>query len=217
MPLDAPSATVMVSAAQLAQMQADQAKVQEMLAQREIEATAANIRATAASGQIESLARSHRAEIEAERNRAAAIAAKAELASALARQPILPHAVEQLTSILGSDITATPDGKGGFTVLSKDYRDVTSYVTATLAAPDFAHFRSDTKPAIAPVNRPNPAAPELPTEPKNHGEFIVAMAKQRREAESARAASVPASMDPSQSFCLGTRKGPAWGSPFFGR
>ena len=210
-----PPNTINVPVAQLQAMEADRARVQEMLAQRELDATAANIRATAASGAVDQLARSHRQEIEQERQRAATIAAKAELASALARQPLLPHAVDQLASILSKDITATPDGRGGFSILSKDYKDVSTFVTETLAQPTFSHFRSDLQPPAPPVNRPTQPATDLP-EPKNYGEFVLAEAAKQRSAEAARAAAKPATLDMAQPFGIPQGR-PAYGSPLFSR
>ena len=219
MALESTPGTVLVPAAQFAEMRANQAKVEEMLAAREIEATAANIRATAASGQVEALARSHRAEIEQERQRAAAIAAKSELTAALAKQPVLPAAVDQLTSILGSEISASPDGRGGYNVMSKDYRPVAEFVQSKLADPSFSHFRSDVRPQ-PPVNRPTPPPTELIAEPANLGQaFIANFQKQRQAVESKNSATDPR-LDPSQSFGLGqSRGGPAWGGalPGLGR
>jgi hypothetical protein len=217
MALETHPTTVSIPREQLAQMEADRRQVQELLAQRELDATSANIRAQAAAGQVEQLARSHRQEIEAERNRAAQIAAKAELATALSRQPLLPHAAEQLTSILGSHISASPDGKGGYNVLSKDYRDVSTYVSDTLASPEFSHFRSDVKPQ-SPVNRPNQPAPETSIEqPRNFGEALVANYQQQRQATEAANSATDPRMDLSKPMGLGpARGGPAWGSAFPG-
>jgi hypothetical protein len=213
MPLEHNAGTVMVTTAQFAEMKANQAKVEEMLAAREIEATAANIRATAASGQVEQLARSHRQEIEQERQRAASIAAKAELATALAKQPLLPHAIEQLSSLLAPEITATDNGRGGFNILSRDYKDVSTFVADTLASTSYSHFRADAKPQ-PPVNRPTPTAPQFP-EPKNAGESIIAAAQARREAEAAARAGTSAATDMSQGFGIPSGK-PAWSNMGFG-
>ncbi len=223
MPLDnTQPQTVMVPVAQLQQMQADQAKVQELLAQRDLDATAATIRAQAAIGQVESLARTHRAEVEAERQRAATIAAKAELTAALAKQPLVPHGVDQLTAILGSDITATPDSKGGFTVLSRDYRDVESYVQARLADPHFAHFRSDRQQAPTPVTKPSAPPMELPAEPRSLSEAFIANFQMQQQAREAGRVSNDPRLDPSRA--VGLRKNnangpaiggllPGWGTP----
>jgi hypothetical protein len=213
MALDTNPTTVMVPVAELAQMRADQKQIQELAAAREVEASAATLRASALSGQFEAMARSHRAEIEAERNRAGAIAAKAELATALAQQPLLPAAVGQLASILGPDVVATPDGKGGFQVLSKDYRSVGEFVQSKLADPAYAHFRADIKPQ-SPVNRPNQPSPETSiAEPSNLGHALIQNYQSQRQAADAQKSGIDPRLDPSQSFGLGGARG---GSPLRG-
>ena len=166
-------------------MEADRANVQQLLAQRELDATAANIRAQAASGQIEQLARTHRQEIEQERQRAASIAAKAELTAALAKQSLVPHSVEQLTAILALR-TLPPQSihDREMTVRSKDYRDVSTYVESKLSDPSYAHFRSDKQPP-APVNKPAPNTPELPTDVPTLGHAFIANHLAKQQAQSA--------------------------------
>jgi hypothetical protein len=212
-----PPDKVLVSTAELAQMRADQQKIQELATAREVEASAATLRAAAVSGQFEQMARSHRQEIEQERNRAAAIAAKAELASALAQQPLVPAAAGQLASILSSEIISTPDGRGGYQVLSKDYRSVGEFVQSKLADPAYAHFRADQKPA-PPVNRPNQPSTELPAEPRTLSEALIATHQHFQAAHQSAGEQKSPLLDPSQGFGGFGRKGPSWGGlPGFGR
>jgi hypothetical protein len=217
MALESSPQTVMVPVAQLAEMRASQAKMEEMLAARELETTTATLRAASVSGQFEQLASSHRQELQAERNRAAQIAARAELTSELSKQQLVPHAAEQLASILGSELITSPDGQGNYRVMSRDYRPVGEYIQAKLADPAYAHFRADQKPA-APVNRPNQPAPDTSIEqPRNFGEALIAnFQSQRQAAEAANSATDPR-MDLSKPMGLGpARGGPAWGSAFPG-
>ena len=105
MPLDnTQPQIVMVPVARLQQMQADQAKVQELSAQSPLGCNGRNHTAQAAIGQVESwlapiALKSRRAK------RAATIAAKAELTAALAKQPLVPHGVDQLN---GNSVQTLP-------------------------------------------------------------------------------------------------------------
>jgi hypothetical protein len=211
-------ATVLVPVAQLAQMQADQAAVQQMLAQKELEATASAIRATAASGQVEQLARTHRQELETERQRAANVAKQAELTQVLARQDLVPSAVGQLSQLWSNSLIAEPQGNS-FAVRTSTYQDVPTFVQEQLSKPEYAHYRNNL-PTSAPVNRPSqpgqPATTTVAEEPKNLGAALVANFQAQKQARDSQIAATHSSADMSQSFGLGARRGPAWGSPLFG-
>jgi hypothetical protein len=215
MALETNPSVVHIPVEQLRQMEADRIQVQQMLAQKELDATAANIRAEAALGRADTLARNHRAEVEAERARAAAFATKAELSRALASQPLVPGGAEQLTSLWNNQLRADPT-TDGFNVRTDSFQDVTTFVTSQLARPEYAHYRRDTQPA-PPVNRPAPTVLDSPTEqPRNYGEYIVQMAAQHRAAEADRAAAKPATLDMSQGFGIPNGR-PVYGSPLFSR
>jgi hypothetical protein len=212
MALETTPTTVMVRVEELNQMRANQQQIQEMLAARELEATSATLRATAVSGQFEQLARSHRQEIETERQRAASFAAKSELARSLASQPLVPGGAEQLTSIWSGQLRADPTADG-FNVRTESFQDVNTFVTSQLSRPEFAHFRRDTQPT-APVNRPTQPSPETSiAEPSNLGQALIQNYHSQRQAVDASKSGIDPRLDPSQSFGLGNARG---GSAFRG-
>jgi hypothetical protein len=216
MALEINPSTIHVPVEQLRQMEADRIQVQQLLAQKELDATAANIRAEAALGRADNLARSHRAEVEAERAKASAFATKAELSRALASQPLVPGGAEQLTSLWSNQLRADQTADG-YSVRTDTFQDVPTFVASQLSKPEYAHYRRDTQPA-PPVGRPAPTVLDSPAvEPRNHGEYLVMMAQQQRQAAEAKNSATDPRLDPSQSFGLGSRKGPAWGGSLFGR
>jgi hypothetical protein len=185
-PAPAPT-TVNVSAAELKELQSAAAQYQQLIAQKELEATAANIRAAQAAGETEALARQHRQNIEAERARAASVAKKAELAQALAGRPLVPGAASQLSHLWNSELhaDATTDG---FAVRTAGFQDVNTFVTEQLARPEYSHFLANS-PATPPATRPatpGAAAPATPTpqpEPVDLGSRLLAEYQQRRAAQ----------------------------------
>jgi hypothetical protein len=207
MPIDTPQ-TVQVPAATLAQMQADSAQLQQLVAQRELDAAAANIRAQAAAGQVESLARSHRQEIEAERERAGNVAKRAELALALSQHQLAPGAVGQLAELWSGTLRVDPS-PNGYAVRTASYQDVPTFVSEQLSRPEYAHFKGGSQPA-APASTGAPAAPAQPAEqpapPKNYGEAILFHAAAAKAARDA-ANTGHTTTDLSKGFGLG--KGPA--------
>jgi hypothetical protein len=180
---------VSIPAETLAALQNAAAQAQATIAAKESEARAADARAMISRGETEAVLKRHQTEIAETKAKTAKLAVATELSRALASQPLNPHAVSQLETILGSELVAdeTPTG---FSVRTRDFRDVNSYVASRLATPEFAHFKANggqSAPATASNPAPAPAQPAQPQEPRNYGEAILfqaAAAKAAREAAS---------------------------------
>jgi hypothetical protein len=193
---------VAVPVATFQQMQNDLNTLKQVTAQREVETAAANAKAMVAEGRADTLARQHRQEVEAERNRAANFATQAELGRALASQPLAPGAAEQLTKLWSGNLTASPTDTG-FAVRTTDYKDVPTFVSEQLSKPEWQHFRADRQPAT-PASAPNansqPAAP-----PRTVGEYFAQEAQANLAAQAQLATQTNPANDMSKSFGLPNR------------
>jgi hypothetical protein len=197
--------TVMVPVEQLRQMEANAAQLQQLVSQRELDASTASLKASAASGQLESLARQHRQELEQERARAGNVAKRAELAQALSQQQLAPGAASQLTELWSGSLHADPSPTG-YSVRTAGYQEVGAFVSEQLSRPEYAHFKVSGSQPAAPATSGNPAAqpaqPAQPPAPQNYGEAILQRAAAAKAAREAAAPSHPLS-DMSKGFGLG--------------
>src|SRR4029077_13888860 len=110
--------------------------------------------------------------------RAKRFALDAELSKALASQPLVPGGADQLARLLRSDFAVEAHGES-YAVRSNDFRNVSDYVNAQLARPEYAHFIRASNPGggtggssgaslAAPTAPANPAAPApAPAAPAN--------------------------------------------------
>jgi hypothetical protein len=181
------SEMISVPADVLANLQNVAAQAQATIASRESEARAADARALIARGETEAVLRRHQAEIADSKSKTGKLAIAAELGRALAAQPLGPHAASQLEVILGGELVAdeTPTG---FSVRTRDFRDVNSYVQSRLATPEFAHFRADHKAATgtpAPDALAQPGSAVEPPQPRNVGEAIIMRAQMQSQQKAA--------------------------------
>ena len=121
-------------------------------------------------------------------NRAKRYALDGELARALASQPLVPGAADQLTKLWRSEFVVEPHGDSFKVQSAASFQPPSDYVAAMLARPEYAHFIRAQNPGggtagttgarqAAPTPAPNPA---VDTPPSSLGEAILRLAAAKK-------------------------------------
>jgi hypothetical protein len=105
-------------------------------------------RQLAEKGKIDEIMRAHQLQLEAERKRVAEMGermARTErdraISAALAGQPLVEHAAEDLARLWADEFEASEGADGRMVVRAKlDYRDPSTVIAERLASPRYAHF-----------------------------------------------------------------------------
>jgi hypothetical protein len=170
-------------------------KIQAQQREQEAKAREEQIKAMTTKGEIENAFKALRddseKQLQAERarlaeieNRAKRYALDGELARALASQPLVPGAADQLTRLFRSEFVVEPAGDSFKVQSSIGFQAPAEFIAAQLARPEYAHFVRAQNPGggTAGTTGAHQAAPTSPanpvqdTPPRSLDEAILRMA-----------------------------------------
>jgi hypothetical protein len=175
-------------------------KIQAQQREHEAKAREEQIKAMTTKGEIENAFKALRddseKQLQAERarlaeieNRAKRYALDGELARALASQPLVPGAADQLTRLFRSEFVVEPAGDSFKVQSSIGFQAPAEFIAAQLARPEYAHFVRAQNPGggtagTTGAHQAVPTAPANPVQdapPRSLDEAIIRMAAARKQ------------------------------------
>jgi hypothetical protein len=135
-------------------------------------------------GQTDAVLHAHKVQLAQAQDRAKKFAIGSALDQAIASQNLKPGTAGQVRALLADQLVAD-ETSSGYSVRTQDFRDVQSYVSQTMASPNYAHFLASGTPQAASNPGTPPAPAGAPEAPRNVGEAICMQAAHDRAQQKA--------------------------------